>query len=304
MHSIYRGPVRESRGPGSGRALTGAVAVLLAVAACRDTESPAAPALQAVPASAASRGPIFEPDFDRYTAKVVLTVTGGGVKQMEPLPERRLEYDVERTLEGEDWRTTYDFGTGVREAGKLRRMPIRRVVAGLDGMKYYDHNGDLIPLADRRPVIEGQGAFPDLTGTAAGTRGRGAGSRGQGRGKERAWAASLVVTPEHAVRQREQLGRDFTRAGTRGRTVRFRRERGDFVTEIVLDTTRGTIEESRIARRGQFSATTKFEYEDLGGNRWLRVRSVQRQDDPGRDRHPLMVEQVFVEQRFVRSEGR
>lgn len=304
MHSIYRRPVGASRGPGSGGVLMGAVAVLLVVAACRDTEPPAGPALQAVSASAASRGPIFEPEFDRYTAKVVLTITGGGVKQMEPLPERRLEYDVERTLEGEDWRTTYDFAVGVREAGKLRRMPIRKVVAGLDGMKYYDHNGDLIPLADRRPAIEGQGEFPDLTGAAGGSRGRGAGAGGQGRGKARAWAASLVVTPEHAVRQRQELGRAFTRAGTRGRTVRFRKERGDFVTEIVFDTTRGTIEESRMARRGQYSATTKFEYEDLGENRWLRVRSVQRQEDPGRDRHPLTVEQVFVDQRFVRAEGR
>jgi len=306
MHSTYRELVRGSRGPVSGRALAVAGAVLLAVGACRDLEPPAAPAMQAVGAQAAGRGPIFEPEFDRYTARVVLTMTGGGMKQVGTLPERRVEYDIERKLDQGEWITTYDFGGGIRDNGQLHRIPIRKVVAGLDGMKYYDHNGALIPLAAQRPVVEGQGQFPDLTAPDASRRGRGAGAApgASGRNNARGWAGSLVVTPEHAVRQREQLGRAFERAAARGRTVRFRKERGEFVTEIVLDTTRGTIEETRVSRRGHFSATTKYEYDDLGENRWLRVRSVQRQDDPGNDRNPLTVEQVLMDQRFTRGEGR
>lgn len=75
------------------------------------------------------------------------------------------------------------------------------------------------------------------------------------------------------------------------------------VTEIVLDTARGTIEETRAERRGGYTATTKFEYQDIGDGRWLRVRAVQHREDRSGEHRPLTVEQLFVDQRFHRSEG-
>jgi hypothetical protein len=290
MHSTYRSIARL------GAARTPLIAAVLGVLGCRDLPAPADPIARPLGASASLRSTIYEPDFDRYTASVVVTMTGGGIRQLPALPERRVEYGVERQLERGAWTTTYDFGNGVREAGTLRHAPIRKVVAGSDGVKYFDHNGDLVPLGSRLPELPNGADFPAMPEV----RPRGGNAPV---GDPRAWAANVVTSSEVGSQRRSQIERTFERAGAQGRTVRYRRQRDGFVTEIVLDTTRGTIEETR-TRRGRYQASTRFEYQDIGSSRWLRVRSVQRHDDSEGARYPLIVEQVFVDQRFLRAEGR
>ncbi len=295
MHSIYRTPAR--RGVSPIRLLAASAAVtLLVVGACTDVPAPADPMARAMAAPSAGRATVFEPEFNRYTAKVVVTMTGGGIRQLPAMPERRVEYGIERQLERGEWTTTYDFGS-VRQGSELRRVPIRKVVAGLDGMKYYDHNGDLIPLGTRLPATLNGNDFPDLTAAPP----RGARSGG---GDPRAWAENLVTTVGQGAQRRARIAQSFERAEGRGRTVRYRKEREGTVTEIVVDTTRGTIEETRTSKRGGFKASTRFEYRDIGDNRWLRVRAVQQREDETGNRHPFTVEQVFVDQRFDRAEGR
>jgi hypothetical protein len=285
-HSIYR----------SHRTAAALIGAFTLATACRDVPAPADPIARPIAATASQRSTIYEPNFDRYTATVVVTMSGGGISQLPALPDRRVEYSVERLLERGDWTTTYDFGS-VRQGGQLRRVPIRKVVAGIDGMKYYDHNGDIIPLGTRLTPMPNGDDFPRLPEA----RPRGMAAAG---GNPRAWAANLVTSPAEGALRRAQIAQTFARAETRGRTVRYRKERDGIVTEIAIDTTRGTIEETRTSRRGGATASTRFEYQDIGSDRWLRVRAVQRQEDAAADRHPLTVEQVFVDQRFHRAEGR
>ena len=271
------------------------VAALFVLAAC-DVPSPVELPARPIAGQVASRATVFEPDFDRYSARVVITMTGGGITKHPPVPERRMEFGVERALDNGAWTTTYDF-EGVRTADMLRRMPIRKVVHGPQGMSFLDHNGNVIPLASRRPAARDGVEFPDLTSAEP------APVTGQPR-DPRAWVGSVVSSRAQGTRRREQLAAGFEPAGGKGRTVRYRKQLQGHVTEIVLDTSRGTVEEIQTSRRGRVVALTKFEYQDLGDDRWLRVRSVLRQEDPEGARHPLTVEQRFVDQRFHRTEGR
>ena len=289
MHSTHRKPARRSARIASVLLLAGVVS------ACRDLPAPADPIARPISASASARAAIYDASFDRYTASVVVTMSGGGIRRLPAMPERRVEYGVERQLERGTWTTTYDFSAGVREAGTQRRASISRVVAGVDGMKYYDHEGNLIPLGSRLPELPNGADFPappEATPRAA-----------QG-GDPRAWADNLVTSPAIGARRRAEIEQSFQRAGVRGRSVRYRKDRDGVVTEIVLDTTRGTIEETRLSGRATRHTSTRFEYQDIGNDRWLRVRAVQQQEDRSGERHPLIVEQVFVDQRFLRSEGR
>jgi hypothetical protein len=289
MHSTYRtSALRTAR-------IASVLLIAGAASACRDLPAPADPVARPISARTAARAAIVDDNFDRYTASVIVTMTGGGIRQLPAPRERRVEYGVERLLERGAWTTTYDFGEGVREDGTLRRASIRKVVAGIDGMKYYDHNGNLIPLGSRLPELPNGADFPAPPEfTARATQG----------GDPRAWADNLVTTPTIGARRRAQLEQSFRRAGASGRSVRYQKDRDGVVTEIVLDTARGTIEETRTVRGGKNQASTRFEYQDIGNDRWLRVRSVHRQEDREGDRHPLVVEQVFVDQRFLRAEGR
>ncbi len=295
MHSTHRSLARHTRAT-IVRSATALIGVVALATACQDVPAPADPIARPIGASASLRSGIYEPNFDRYSASVIVTMTGGGISRLPELPERRVEYGVERVLERGAWTTTFDF-EALREGGQIRRLPIRKVVAGADGMRYYDHNGDLIPLGTRLPEAPNGDDFPDLT------QARPTGKPATG-GDPRAWATNLVTTPGEGAQRRAQIAQTFARAGVRGSTVRYRKERDGHVTEIVIDTARGTIEETRMSRRGGGSASTRFEYQDIGSDRWLRVRAVQKQDDAGNDRRPLTVEQVFVDQRFQRTEGR
>lgn len=290
MHSTYR-----SFTSGSVMRTAAALLITAVATACRDLPAPADPIARPMSATASARATVYEPDFDTYSASVVVSMTGGGMRQLPATGERRLEYNVERTLDRGGWTTTYEF-SGVREAGTLRRVPIRRVVSGLDGMRYYDHNGDLIPLGKRLPDVPNGADFPPLP--EGRPRAHGAG------GNPRAWAANLVTSASLGAERRAEIERSFQRAGTRGRTVKYRKERDGLVIEVVLDTTRGTLEEAHTSRGGRYRSSTRFEYRDIGHARWMRVRSVQRHEETGGERHPLTVEQVFVDQRFHRAEGR
>lgn len=266
--------------------------VLTACDAPMPVELPARPLDRQV----ASRAIVFEPEFDRYTAKVVMTMTGGGIRMHPPVPERRIEYGVERRLDDGAWTTTYDF-PGVRNADGLRRMPIRKVVQGPEGLKFLDPNGNAIPLERRRPSPNEGIEFPDIAAPKPDRR-------AQRPADPRAWAAGVVSNRAQGMKRREQLAAGFQPVAGKGGTVRYRKQRDDLLTEIVLDTSRGTVEEIRTARRGRLTALTKFEYQNIGDDRWLRVRSVVRQEDPDGKRHPLTVERLFVDQRFHRTEGR
>ena len=275
------------------RALFAAAPFILA--AC-DAPAPVELPARPIDRQVASRATVFEPEFDRYTAKVVVTMTGGGITRLPPAPERKVEYGIERALEHGVWTTTYDFA-GVRDAGKLRRMPIRKVVQGPDGLRFLDHNGNVIPLRDRFPAATDGIAFPDFTAPRP--------APGAPRAANpRAWASGVVSDRAQGLERRAQLAAAFAPAPGKGRTVRFSRQRNGQLTEIVLDTSRGTIEEMRTLQRGRVTAHTTFEYQDLGDDRWLKVRAVQRQEDPAGGRHPLTVEHLFVDQRFHRMEGR
>jgi hypothetical protein len=274
--------------------LPAAVCCLLFLSACDNLAEPKRAPHVTPPESLGPSGAVaYEPDWNRYTADVVLTVTGGGSSALTVMPERTIRYRIERSRD-----TSGQWTSALIPQGDLtgmgREFSISKLVRSADGSaRIFDTEGEEIEWVG--PAVRKRFAqlAPRLA-TSPKPPARPLDFRG--------WANNVVIDISAGAARRERLTRAFGAPTRRDGLDEYRVERGAQIVETTVDPDRELVVQRRVFNGDRLVSRTTLTHHEIAPGRLL--QTLTRTEITRDGNHLMVIERALTNVRFERTGGK